>query len=279
MTAGRASHRAVLLVVSLAFVATSSACGGGNWLRQEPELARRARTQPGSFVQPALEQWEGAAALTGSYSMRVTRGIGGRSFDLAIAARRPADVDMLVLDPTGAIQLYLRANEREVGLYVAEERTLYRGAAGRDAFGRALGFELSAADAVALLLGYGVDRDSLPLGRAAWDDKARRVRIDHGEAASAWLLPPALRFDRVEHRGAGGTVAGEILEWLDMAFPVPSRLRLQVEPDGYGIELRLVGNVDLTPEFPAGFFDLQAGPSIQQRPLADLAAEGGLFRR
>lgn len=263
----------------IAVLLAATACGGGGWLRQQPELAQRARTDPASFVEPALGQWQSAEALTGSYAMRVARGVGRRSFDLAVSVRRPADVDMLVLDPTGAIQLYLRANEREVGLYIAEERTLYRGSATRDAFGRALGFELSAADAVALLLGYGVDRDSLPLGSSSWDEKAQRVRIDYGPGITAWLLPPTLRFDRVEHRAGADTVAGEIHEWLSMAFPVPSLLRLQIEPDGYGIELRLLGNIDLAPEFPERFFELQATPAMKQRPLSDLAEAGGLFRR
>jgi len=256
-----------------------AACGGGGWVKSHPDIAQRAQSSPASFVQPALDRWEGAESLTASYTLRVARGIGRKSFDLAISVRRPADLDMLVLDPTGAIQAYLRSNDREVGLYVAEDRVLYRGANTRKAFERALGFDLEAADAVALLLGYGASRDTLPLGRAVWDEGERRIRVDHGPEFSIWLHPVTQNFDRLLRRGPQGTVTAEIEEWAQLAFPVPSNLTLQVEPEGYGIRLRMLSNTQLNEEFPTGFFELDVAPGARQLPLEDLARDGGLFRR
>lgn len=256
-----------------------TACGGGNWVQSHPDIAQRARTAPEGFVQPALDRWAKAEALTASYTLRVAKGIGRKSFDLSISVHRPADVDMLVLDPTGGIQAYLRSNVAEVGLYVAEDRVLYRGQNTRAAFERALGFDLEAADAVALVLGYAANRDSLPLGRAVWDEERRRIRVDHGEEFSVWLHPVTQNFDRVVRRGPQGTVTAEVLEWAEMIFPVPRRLTLEVEPEGYGIELTMLGNVRLNPEFPAGFFEIDVAPGTTVLPLEELAREGGLFRR
>ena len=212
--------------------------------------------------------------------MRVARGLGRGTFDMSISVRRPGDVDMLVLEPTGAIQAYLRANAAEVGLYIAEDRVLYRGPATGDAFSRALGFDLSAADAVAVLLGYGVDAESLPLGRASWDGKLRRVRVDYGDRASAWIHPVTMLFDRVEHRDQHGSVVAEVREWTAETPPLPSLVELQVQPEGYRISLTLLGsNLDRDPEFPPGYFDLQAPPRTLELPLSALEAQGGLFQR
>jgi hypothetical protein len=86
-------------------------------------------------------------------------------------------------------------------------------------------------------------------------------------------------FDRLERRGPQGTVTAEIQEWAQLAFPVPSNLTLQVEPEGYGIQLRMLSNTQLNEEFPAGFFELDVAVGVQQVPLEDLARDGGLFRR
>ncbi len=280
-------------------------CGGGGWLKDYPDVAERARLRPGSFVEPARRQWDGLAALGASYSMRVTKGIAARSFDLYISMERADRIDILVLAPTGLIEASLRANERQVGLFVREEKVLYAGAASRNAFARALGFDLSVADAVAVLLGYGAEASRLPPGVAVWDGEARRIRIDHGDKVSVWLHPVTQRFGRVVHRDGRGTVTAEVSEWIDAVLePVgpatgsgaaglevenldsatttvslPALIRMQVEPDGYGLRLRLVGEPDPNPSYPADSFDLQYPPGVLVRPLEDLAREGGLFRR
>lgn len=269
--------------VLLLLIATVG-CAGGGWVKDRPEVAARARADPGGFVAPALEQLGVLQGLRSNYAMRVTRGIGGRSFDLYVSAQRGGMIDILVQAPTGITEAYLRANEREVGMFVREDMVLYSGPAGRDAFARALGFGLSAQDAVAALLGYGVERDSLPAGVAAWDAKLRRVRIDHGSEVSAWLHPLTLRFDRVEHRAGQGLVIVQVQEWRAVLLgeefvSIPARLSLEVDPDGYGISLRLVGEPEINPRYDAGYFELQRPPSVLELPLSDLARDGGLFRR
>lgn len=270
-------------------------CAGGGWVKDHPEVAERARTEPGGFVEPAFEQWAGVESLAGSYQMRVSRGIGHRTFDLAVAVRRPDLVDINVLDPTGAIQAFLRANESRIGLYVAEEEVLYAGPTTREAFERALGFDLSAADAVAVLLGYGVERDGEPRGAPSWDANARRIRIDYGPLVSLWLHPVTMLFDRVEHRRGEARVEARIREWMPVPEPdagtaadpvvdgaavsIPGRIELDVEPDGYGIRLSLSARPRLNFDFPPGYFDLVVRPGTVERSLEELTRQGGLFRR
>jgi hypothetical protein len=261
-------------------VAGLTACGGGGWIKDHPDVAERARTEPGAFVEPAFDRSDSAHSLYASYRLRVSKGIGRRTLDVAVSVGRPALVDILVLDPTGAIQASLRANEREVGLYVAEEGILYRGPATQDAFARALGFDLSAADAVAVLLGYGVERSTLPPGVARWDGAARRVRVDYGERASLWLHPITGRFDRVLHRSGRDRVEASIAAWAMLEGPpTPRDLQLSVEPDGYGIRLTLSADPALDYQFPPGYFELELPPGALELPLEELARQGGLFRR
>lgn len=259
-------------------------CGGSGWIREQPQLADRARQSPGSFLQPALKLTEPLESLVGSYTMRFSRGIGRRSVDTFVSLRRPGDLDILVLDPSGGTQAYLRANAEEVGLFLREEQVLYRGPATRTSFAQAIGFGLSAADVVAALLGYAIDPASHPPGRPSWDESARRVRIDYGTSATVWLLPPTLAFDRVEHRQGDDIVK---LEFLESTFaeiygksvPVPSRLQVRIEPDGYGIAMQLLGEPATNFEFPAAHFDLQVPAGILQLPISDLGRDGGLLRR
>lgn len=256
-------------------------CSSHNWTNEHPGVAARARAAPAGFVAPALEHWEGLQGLAGSYSMRVAKGIGRGSADLAIAVRRPADLDIVVLAPTGAIEAVLRVNEREVGLSFREDRVVYRGPSSGAAFERALGFDLSAGDVAAVLLGYGIADDQRADAAVTWDADARRIRLESRSGTRAWLHPVTQRFDRMVRGGPGrpdGTVTATISAWLPQP-PIPDALRLEVEPDGYGIELRLNGQPTVNPDFPPDFFDLQVPAGFEVRPLSELAAEGGLFRR
>ncbi len=281
------------------------ACARGGWPKDHPDLALRARQSPGSFVRPARNQWDPAQTLQANYSMRVTRGVGGRSFDAHITVQRPDRIDILVLAPTGLIEAYVRANEREVGLFVREDMVLYSGPSTRDAFERALGFALSAPDAVAVLMGYGVEPTGLPTGLPSWDPQLRRVRIDHGPGVSLWLHPLTLRFDRVEHHSGQGRVTIDLESWVQVSLvvaeeepmagaeglevqslapeagtvPIPSLLKLEVEPEGYGIRLRMVGEPILNHDHPPEYFDLQRLPRVLELPLSELARDGGLFSR
>lgn len=294
--------RAIRSLPAAVFLAATAitACGGGGWVKDHPDVADRARDSPGSFVEPAFDGQEGLESLAGTYRMRVARGIGRRSFDLAVAVQRPGRVDMNVLDPTGAIQAFLRASDTEVGLYVTEDRVLYRGPATRDAFERALGFDLSARDAVAVLLGSGIAREGLPRGAPSWDPQARRIRIDYGAGASLWLHPATMRFDRVLHRSGataadratadadgvateaadGAAVEVRLQEWTAVQEQeVPSRLEIGVEPDGYAIRLELSSTPRVNFEMPATTFDLTVPADTLVLPLEELARQGGLFRR
>jgi len=268
---------AVLVLGALAL----GGCSSHHWTNDHPDVAARAQSNPEAFVDPALERWDGLQGLAGSYSMRVSKGIGRGSADLAIAVRRPADLDIIVLAPTGAIEAILRVNEYEVGLSFREDRIVYRGPSSGAAFERALGFDLSAANAAAVLLGYGIPDSERPGATSTWDAEARRVRVETLAGTRAWLHPVTQRFDRIVRGvpgGARGTVTATLTSWLAMP-PVPDALRLEVEPDGYGIELRLSGPPTVNPDFPAGFFDVQVPDGFEVRPLSELAAEGGLFRR
>lgn len=288
---------AVLVVFGL------PACASGGWPKDHPDLAQRARQSPGSFVQPARDQWNHAQTLQANYSMRVTRGVGGRSFDAHITVQRPDRIDILLLAPTGLTEAYVRANEREVGLFVREDMVLYSGPSTRDAFERALGFALSAPDAVAVLMGYGVEPTGLPTGLPSWDPRLRRVRIDHGPSVSLWLHPLTLRFDRVEHHSGQSRVTTVVEGWVQASagaakekpvagaaglevqslapevatVPIPSLLKLEVEPEGYGIRLRMVGEPVLNHQYPPEYFDLQRLPGVLELPLSELARDGGLF--
>jgi len=268
-------QRATVLIVA-AFLVTG--CARRHWTSDHPDVAVRAQAEPQAFVGPALQQWAELQSLAGSYSIRVAKGIGRGSADLAIAVRRPADVDINILGPTGAPQAYLRANAREVGLSFGEERVLYRGPSTGGAFERALGFDLSAAHVVATLLGYGIPEAEATGTSATWDADARRIRVDTVNGTQAWLHPVTRRFDQIERGDVRGMVTATLTSWLTLP-PVPDALRLQVEPDGYGIELSLSGAPTVNPEFPPGFFEIDVPPGFEVRALAELAQNGGIFGR
>lgn len=284
----RPAFRFPIRLVALLAAALLPACAGGGWIADHPDIAERARANPEAFVEPTFARWDGLETLSGAYQLRAARGIGRRTFDLAVSVRRPDQVDISVLDPTGAIQAYLRADSREIGLWFAEDRVLYRGPATRDAFERALGLDLSAADAVAVFLGYGLAADALS-GRetAVWDEEARRVRVDAETRSRAWIHPLESRVDRVEHRSGAGVLEAEIREWsavgaegdTGLSYPIPSLVELSVEPDGIGLTLRLLASPRVGHDLPHDLFEIQVPPGTLELPLEELARQGGLFRR
>ena len=281
-----------------------TACGGGGWLDDHPDIAELARRDPDRFVEAAWSQWAAVRTLSGSYTMRVARGIGRRTFDVSIAVIRPNWLIIDVLAPTGSIEASLVANPDEVGLLVTEERVIYRGPATAEAFQQALGFDLSVEDAVAVLIGYALDR-TVGGVTASWDDDARRIRVDQGVRASSWLHPVSLVFDRTELHAAGAAAveveieetrrvevppeaagaagSGERLELppgvASEGVPVPTLLDLQLRDEGYGIRLTLLGGADLNRELPASYFEVADRPGFVTLPLSELARDGGLFRR
>ena len=270
------------LVVAVTLSLVLNGCANRGWILDQPQLAERARLSPDSFLEPALRLTAPLESLVGSYRMRFSRGIGRRSFDTFVSVRRPADLDILVLDPTGGTQAYLRANASEVGLFLREEQL--RGPATGPSFEQAIGFGMSAADVVAALLGYAINSASHPAGRPSWDESARRVRVDYGEEASVWLLPPTLWFDRIEHRRVDNIVALELRNSIAAEVDgqmvlVPSSLQVRVEPEGYGIAMQLVGVPSINFEFPPAHFELEVPTGTVQLPISDLGREGGLFRR
>jgi hypothetical protein len=229
-------------------------------------------------VEPALEQWDEVRALAGSYSLRVAKGIGRGSADLAINVRRPADVDIDVLAPTGAIEAYVRANDHEVGLAFLADRVVYRGPASGAGFAQALGFDLSAEHVVAAVLGYAIPDGERGSATAVWDGAELRVQVETDQGTRAWLHPVTQRFDRIVRAGGGATVTATLTSWLP-DFPVPDALRLAVEPDGYRIELTLSGAPTWSPDFPPGFFEIDVPPGFEVRPLSELGQNGGIFGR
>ena len=254
------------------------ACGGGGWVQQYPDVADRARSQPEAFVGPAYEQWAEVDGLIGSYALSVAKGPGRGSADLAISARRPGDVSIAVLEPTGAIMAYLWASASEIAISFREDRVVYRGPATAGAFQRALGFDLAAADVVAVMLGYGIADGDQSEATPQWDDDARRIRVDTRSGTRAWFHPLERRFDRVVRDDATGRVDVRMDSWWPDP-PVPDALTIQVEPDGYRLHLRLSGSPQPNPAFRDGDFDAIVPPGFEVRPLDELAAEGGLFRR
>ncbi|NKB87345.1 MAG: hypothetical protein GKS06_03895 [Acidobacteria bacterium] len=265
-------NRFALLVLGLAV----AACGGGGWVQEYPDVAQRAQTRPEAFVGPAYSQWADVEGLIGSYVLRVAKGPGRGSADLSVAVQRPANVDIRVLQPTGAVMARLSANGDEVGMAFLEDGVVYRGPASGGAFQRALGFDLTAADVVAVMVGYALSGEELA-PRGVWDADARRIRVDSGAGTQAWLHPATSRFDRVLRADARGRVDARILAWWPEP-PVPVGLELHVEPDGYRLELSLSGEPQLNPAF-GNAFDVLVPNGFEVRSLGELAAEGGLFQR
>ena len=289
---------AVLLAGCLSL---ASACAaGGGWVQDFPDVAERARTSPESFVAPAFEPYAAARGLASSYALRASRGLGRASVDLFISVQRPDRLRIEVLNPAALAEGLLVANEAEVGMWVAEEGVLYRGARSPGAFERALGLEIAPEDAIALLLGYGADRDRYGVANAVWDERARRVRVDLASRASLWLHPVGLRFDRVRHHGGfSSAVDARITDWGPVAEgtrapgtpgvagallgggapQLPTEITIEVEDDGLRLELRRRRGAVFNPEFPPGSFAIPELRGATVLPLDALVYEGGLLRR
>lgn len=271
--------RGCLALIILA-TAPLIACSDRSWVSDFPDIAELAQRSPESFVEPTFAQWAGIKGLSGSYWLHASRGIGRAATNLWIAARRPGELLIEVLAPTGSTEAQLWANPGEVALWLADERVLYRGPAHSGAFQLALGLDLSPEDAIAIFIGYGIDRLHYPPVNTVFDKRARRIRLDFGNLTSIWLHPATLHFDRVLHRQRGGEVDIDVVDWIDGIAPVPSELTIRLQADGISLHLRHQGEWYLNPEFRAGDFDVREPTgSFITRPLSELASRGGLLRR
>ena len=254
-------------------------CGRRDWIADYPDVAERARQEPSAFVDPAFEQWQGVQGIAGSYGLVASRGIGRASADIWVAANRPDKLLLEVLTPTGTTEGFLTANGEEVGLWTEEEGVLYRGPLEGNAFRRALGLPLDLEDAIALLLGFGVDRDRRPPASVVWDDRQKRIRLDFDASVSLWLHPVLLRFQRLRYTGGDTSVQAEIENWTDQPAPIPRRLRLDLEKEGLHLDLRLHEEWTLNPDFTPRDFSIRTPLGAVEMPLEALATDGGLLRR
>ena len=227
------------------------------------------------FVEEAFARRSGLTGLVGSYRVQVSKGLGRRSLNIYVEAQSPDLLRVEVLSPTASSEGYLIAGHEEVGLWLAEERRLYRGPSGDPSFARALGLDLTASDAVGLLLGYGAPEG----GTSRWDEAERRIRVDAGQHVTGWLHPVTLRFERLRFVGSGPVVEAELADWAEEPAPVPRQIVLEVPDEDMRLRLWLAASWSANPDFPPDSFSVAAPPGTVEVPLESLAQEGGLLRR
>lgn len=249
-----------------------------NWVTTHPDVAARAREDPGSFVAPAMAQWDALHGMEGSWQVRASRGISSRTLDTQIILLRDALVQIEVLAPTATTEGFVGVSSHEVGLWVSDDPCLYRGRNEAGAFGRALGVELAPEDVVAALMGFAVPHPER--ATATWDESERRIRVATSGTV-AWLHPVTLRFERFVVATASGPISGRYEAWMDGDVPVPARLRVEVAAEGITLELRLAPGWSANPQgLDVAFFDqLPPVANAVDCPLEQLAGEGGLLRR
>ena len=257
-----------------------AACARPDWIETYPDIAARARAEPEAFRADAHRQWEGLRGMVGSYRVRVSRGVGSRTFDTQIFLLRDRFLEIDLLSPAATTEGYLVAGRREIGFWAAEEGRLYRGPIEPGAFGRALGIDLGPDDVVAVLMGFGVAWTGGRSPRAEWDEGERRIRVSDGAGATAWLHPVLARFERIRFATSQGDIEVTVEEWADGPAPVPTRLAIRVPDDDISVEMRLAPRWQANPDgLNAEFFDVQPVEGTVEVPLELLALEGGLLRR
>ncbi|MFQ5744898.1 MAG: hypothetical protein ACE5HV_15115 [Acidobacteriota bacterium] len=267
------------LVVSVIAVGWSSGCARGGWVKTHPDIVEQARQQPSTFVKQAYGEWSTLEGLVGSYSAEIRKGLGGRHLDLLIYAQRPGLLRVEIIAPTGSTQALLISGSEDLGLWSAEERTLYRGSTGTDSFELALGLALTVEDAVGVLLGYGVENAQGLPAAAQWDAKRQRIRVQAGQGVTAWLHPLTLRFDHLRYEGSGAAIDIRLSEWLEAPAPVPQLITVTIPNEDLRLQLRLSPRWVANPQFTADDFRVWLPDGSVELPLETLAREGGLLRR
>ena len=274
--AERRSRRLSALLVSALLV--SGCARPDDWLQTYPDIAARARQDPESFVLDVQSRWDDLRGMVGSYQVRASQGVGGRTMDTQIYLLRDRFVDIQVLAPTGSTEGYLVAGGSEVGFWTSDENRLYRGPNDPGAFGRALGIDLTPAAIVAVLMGYGVDvGDGQP--SIQFDEAAQRIRVTEA-GTTAWLHPAFGRFERVVVSTPSGPIEIEYEAWSQVGPPVPLRIRVKVVSEDFTLELRLAATWRSNPEgLDEAYFEVYPVSGAVDAPLSLLQAEGGLLRR
>ena len=270
--------RTVHFVVVLAALSIAVGCArGDNWVQTYPDVAARARQDPASFLVAAQAQWDDLQGMVGSYQVRASRGISSRTLDTQIHLLREGFVQIEVLAPTFTSEGYLGVGTREVGLWVSEDRCLYRGPNEPGAFGRALGLDLTPESIVATLMGFAIPADTAVT--SVWDEGEQRVRVSGG-ATTAWLHPVTARFERLMVSTASGPITVVYEAWSSEGPPVPLRARIEVAAEDITLQLRLAPTWNANPSgLNVAFFDDMRVDGSVDCPLDRLAVEGGLLRR
>ena len=258
----------------------SAACARPAWVETYPDIAERARRDPQSFLAGAYHQWEDLEGMAGTYQVRASRGLGSRRINVQVYALREAFVTIEALAPTGSSEAYVTAGRSEVGFWVSEEGTLYRGDIEPGAFGRALGLDLEPENIVAVLLGYAVPWIRAAPPSAVWDEGQQRIAVTSGSRATAWLHPVTARFERVVIATDSGSIEVTFDEWASEPAPVPLRLRIEVPAEGATLQMRLARAWAANPNsLDAAFFDVEVPRGSVEAPLSVLEIDGGLLRR
>lgn len=260
-----------LLVALLLTVALAGGCGGG-WVETEPEVAARARAEPGWFVDAAWRQWDEVELHSGSWRVEASRGLGGTTLDVYLLALRPGSLRVTVLAPQGTTEAVLVAGPEEIGLWDRSERVAYVGPAEPGAFGRALGLALEPDDAVGTILGYGLTRQRIEDVR--WVEEEQRIRVA-GEDAVGWLHPLTRRYERLSF--ADGAVEVRLDDWRQGDWPQPGHIEIRVPDDGLTLELDL-SSQNRQPPDPA-MFVAERPEGHPVRGLEELTRQGGLLER
>lgn len=260
-------------------LAVSACARPDNWMQTYPDVAARARQQPQIVAGEAYARWNDLHGLVGSYQVRASRGVSSRTIDVQMYLLRDRFVEMQVLAPTGQSEGYLGVGRREVGFWVSDENILYRGANEPGAFERALGLDLTPAQIVAVLIGFGAPIDGGSVPPAVWDEQQQRVRVEH-DNVTAWLHPVQQVVESAVVRTHSGPIEVAYEAWSVDGPPVPLRLSVHVPSEDITLRVRLASAWYANPDGldEAYFDDIEVRDAVEA-PLERLAVEGGLLRR
>jgi|GEM_PF-3453436 len=220
--------------------------------RLSPELYRRARRNPSSFVREVQEKVAEVHSLGGRFTFLLNVRGKRRKAEGTLLAKRDSLLRLELGGPFGGTSLLFLMNKDKVYLYYIKDKKVVTAPATSETLFRLIGVNLSPSEVVAVVLGALVPDAGYRFSSPRFDEGKGliEVRLSSSDGKGAVFIDPRIpSFSALEMEKRGKVVSVSYRSFFNVGFRLfPKLIEIELPDEGLNLRLR-AKDITINPSF------------------------------